>query len=86
LSEYALTGTEVLDLNGKYSIRQKLFADNFATTNVEQFSAIFDMRMLSKAIFHVLNLGTANGLKYTITVLLTLMSNGNHYQTPQTRF
>ena len=55
-----------MSINGKSSRRQKLFADNFATTNVEQFSEIFDMRMLSKAVFEVLNLGVANGLKYTI--------------------
>ena len=86
MNDYALNEPEVLELNGKYSKRQKLFADNFATTDAEQFSAIFDMRMLSKAVFHVLNLGTANGLKYTIYGLLILMSNGNHYQTPLTRF
>ena len=61
-----MNGVEGLSINGKSSRRQKLFADNFATTNVEQFSEIFDMRMLSKAVFEVLNLGVANGLKYTI--------------------
>ena len=67
MSSYALgDGMEALSLNGKVSNRQKLFAANFATTNVEQFSSIFDMRMLSKAVFEVLNLGDTNGVKYTI--------------------
>lgn len=60
------TDLEAVSLNGKVSNRQKLFAAGFATTNAEQFSAVFDMRMLSKAVFEVLNLGVANGLKYTI--------------------
>ena len=68
MSEYALNGAglEAVSLNGKVSNRRKLFADGFATSDVEQFSAIFDMRMLSKAVFEVLNLGVANGLKYTV--------------------
>jgi hypothetical protein len=70
LSEYALGDTtgleEAVSVNGKVSNRQKLFANGFATSNSEQFSEIFDMRMLSKAVFEVLNLGVANGLKYTV--------------------
>ena len=67
MSSYALGDSmEALSLNDKVSNRQKLFAANFATTNVEQFSSIFDMRMLSKAVFEVLNLGDTNGVKYTI--------------------
>ena len=67
MSIYALNNElEAVSLNGKVSNRQKLFTDNFATSNVEQFSAVFDMRMLSKAVFEVLNLGVANGLKYTV--------------------
>ena len=68
MSIYTLDGAvlEAVSLNGKVSNRQKLFTDSFATTNSEQFSAVFDMRMLSKAVFEVLNLGVANGLKYTI--------------------
>ena len=68
MSEYALNSAdlEAVSLNGKVSNRRKLFADGFATSDVEQFSAIFDMRMLSKAVFEVLNLGDANGLKYTV--------------------
>ena len=68
MSIYALNSTdlEAVDLNGRVSNRQKLFATGFVTTNSEQFSAVFDMRMLSKAVFEVLNLGVANGLKYTV--------------------
>ena len=68
MSEYALNSAdlEAVSLNGKVSNRRKLFADDFATSDVEQFSGIFDMRMLSKAVFEVLNLGVANGLKYTV--------------------
>ena len=67
MSAYALGDSlEALSLNGKVSNRQKLFAAGFATSNVEQFSSIFDMRMLNKAVFEVLNLGDTNGLKYTI--------------------
>ena len=67
MSAYALGDSlEALSLNGKVSNRQILFAVGFATSNVEQFSSIFDMRMLGKAVFEVLNLGDTNGLKYTI--------------------
>ena len=68
MSEYVLSGAvlETVSLNGKVSNRQKLFADDFASSDVEQFSEVFDMRMLSKAVFEVLNLGLVNGLKYTV--------------------
>jgi hypothetical protein len=67
MSAYSLGDSlEALSLNGMVSNRQKLFATGFATSNVEQFSSIFDMRMLSKAVFEVLNLGLVNGVKYTI--------------------
>ena len=66
MSEYSLGETEVLDLNGKYSLRQKLFANTFATSDEEQFSGVFDMRLLDKAVFHFLNLGEANAAKFTV--------------------
>lgn len=56
----------MLDLNGKYSLRQKLFADAFETSDEEQFSSIFDMRMLSKAVFQFINLGEVNAAKFTV--------------------
>ena len=66
LSEYELTSPEDIERNGLRSRRESLFAGVFATSDVEQFSAIFDVRMFSKVVFEVLNLGDANGLKYTV--------------------
>ena len=66
MSEYALDGIEALELNGVCSRRQMLFDDTFETSNVEQFSSIYDMRMLSKAVFQVLNLGDTNAAKFTL--------------------
>ena len=65
MSQFALTGTETLDVNGVCSQRRKLFSEGFVTSDAEQFSSVFDMRMFSKAVFEVLNLGEANGLKYS---------------------
>lgn len=66
MSEYSLGESEVLDLNGKYSLRQKLFADAFETSDEMQFSGVFDMRLLDKAVFHFLNLGASNAAKFTV--------------------
>jgi hypothetical protein len=65
LSQYTLSGPEELHVDGKVSRRSKLFTAEFATGDQEKFSDIFDMRLLSKAVFEVLNLGEANELKYT---------------------
>jgi hypothetical protein len=43
-----------------------LFEDAFMTSDVEQFSRVYDMRMLSKAVFQFLNLGKANAAKFTV--------------------
>jgi hypothetical protein len=66
LSEFALPalGEENVGLNGQISDRKKLLADNFATTDSEQFSSIFDMRLFSKALFQAINLGSYP-IKYT---------------------
>jgi hypothetical protein len=66
LSEFALpsSGKETFGLNGQVSERKKLLADNVASTDAEQFSAIFDMRMFSKAVFQAINSG-GYPVKYT---------------------
>jgi hypothetical protein len=66
LSEFALSSDETIELNGRNSIRRKLLPNGFASSNIEQFTAIFDMRLFSKAVFEVLNLGQTNALKYTV--------------------
>lgn len=65
MSEFALSSSEELDLNGQRSRRQKLFASDLVTSDVEQFSSTFDMRLFSKAVFNVLNKGEVNAAKYT---------------------
>jgi hypothetical protein len=66
LSEFALPAStkETVILNGQVSERKKLLADNVATTDAEQFSSIFDMRLFSKAVFQALNSGS-HPVKYT---------------------
>ncbi len=66
MSEYALDGIEALELNGVCSKRHMLFEAAFETSNVEQFSSVYDMRMLSKAVFQFLNLGKTNAAKFTV--------------------
>jgi hypothetical protein len=66
LSAFALSDEETVEVNGRVSLRKKLFVDNFASSNAEQFSAVFDMRLFGKAVFEVLNLGVANALKFTL--------------------
>lgn len=46
MSEYELTSPEDIERNGLRSRRESLFADGFATSDVEQFSAIFDFRFI----------------------------------------
>lgn len=65
LSQFALDGVEHLERDGVQSERKALFAEGFVTSDEEQFSSIFDMRMLGRAVFHILNLGEANAAKYT---------------------
>lgn len=66
MSEFALpaSGEEIVGLNGQVSKRKKLLADNVATTDSEQFSSIFDMRLFSKAVFQAINTGSYP-VKYT---------------------
>jgi hypothetical protein len=66
LSEYAFTDTDLNEVNGRVNLRKKLFADSFMTSDVEQFSAIFDMRLLSKAVFQMINKGASNAAKFTV--------------------
>ena len=65
MSMFALANEETFSLNGQVSER-KVLADSVVSSDVEQFSSIFDMRLFSKGIFEVINTGLANAAKYTI--------------------
>ena len=65
MSMFALANEETISLNGQVSER-KVLADGVVTSDVEQFSSIFDMRLFSKGIFEVINTGLVNAAKYTI--------------------
>ncbi len=54
-----------LDLMAKL-VHVRYLADGVVTSDVEQFSSIFDMRLFSKGVFEVINTGLANAAKYTI--------------------
>jgi hypothetical protein len=66
LSEFAFADTDLNEINGRVNLRKKLFADDFVTSDVEQFSAIFDMRLLSKAVFQMINKSATNAAKFTV--------------------
>jgi hypothetical protein len=66
LSEFAFADTDLNEINGRVSLRKKLLADSFVTSDVEQFSAIFDLRLLSKAVFQMINKGALNAAKFTV--------------------
>ena len=65
MSMFGLANEETFSLNGQVSER-KVLADGVVTSDVEQFSMIFDMRLFSKCVFEVVNTGLANATKYTI--------------------